>query len=60
MYPSEIKLNYDDLSLGSSDKRGYALMIRDFIIKNNPVLDTTTIEFRILNDVTCNTADEFR
>jgi hypothetical protein len=49
--PSEIKLNYDDLSLGSSDKRGYALMIRDFIIKNNPVLDTTTIEFRILNDV---------
>jgi len=49
--PSEIKLNYDELSLGSSDKRGYAMMIRDFVIKNNPALDTTTIEFRILSDV---------
>jgi beta-galactosidase len=49
--PGEIKLNYDELNLGSSDKHGFALMIRAFIIKNNPALDTTTIEFRILNDV---------
>jgi hypothetical protein len=49
--PSEIKLNYDELSLGSSDKRGYAMMINDFVIKNNTALDTTTIEFRILSDV---------
>jgi hypothetical protein len=26
-------------------------MLRDYILKNNPVLDTTTIEFRTLNDL---------
>lgn len=49
--PAEIKPSYDDLSIGSSDKHGSEAMIRDFIIKNNPALDTATIEFRILADV---------
>jgi hypothetical protein len=49
--PREIKMNYDELNLGLSDKTGYERMLRDYILKNNPVLDTTTIEFRTLNDL---------
>ncbi len=49
--PREIKMNYDELNLGSSEKLGYVSMIRDYILKNNPSLDTTTIEFRTLTDL---------
>jgi beta-galactosidase len=49
--PREIKMNYDELSLGPSDKTGYDRMIRDYILKNNPSLDTATIEFVTLNDL---------
>jgi beta-galactosidase len=49
--PREIKMNYDELNLGSSDKHGYIMMIKDYIFKNNPSLDTATIEFRTLGDL---------
>jgi hypothetical protein len=49
--PREIKMNYDELNLGSSDKHGYIMMIKDYIFKNNPSLDTATIEFRSLSDL---------
>ena len=49
--PREIKMNYDELNLGASDKTGYERMLRDYMLKNNPALDTTTIEFRTLNDL---------
>jgi beta-galactosidase len=49
--PREIKLNYDEIDLGPSDKPGYERMIRNYILKNNPSLDTTTIEFRTLSHV---------
>jgi len=49
--PREIKMNYDELNLGSSDKSGYVRMIRDYILKNNPSLDSATIEFKTLNDL---------
>ncbi|MGC1392196.1 MAG: sugar-binding domain-containing protein [Bacteroidales bacterium] len=52
--PREIKLNIDDLSLGSSDKPGYKKIISEYILKNNPSVDTTTIEFRTLNELFCN------
>jgi hypothetical protein len=49
--PREIKMNYDELNLGSSDKHGYIKIIKDYIFKNNPSLDTATIEFRTLGDL---------
>ena len=49
--PREIKETTDELNLGQSDKRGYTGLIRDYIRKNNPALDTTTIEFRTLSDL---------
>jgi len=49
--PREIKLNSDELSLGLSDKSGYIRMIRDYILKSNPSIDTATIEFRTLSDL---------
>ena len=49
--PREIKMNYEMLSLGTSDKPGYVRMLRDYILKNNPSLDTATIEFRTLTDL---------
>jgi beta-galactosidase len=49
--PREIKETRDELNLGPSDKPGYARLIRDYIKKNNPALDTTTIEFKTLSDL---------
>jgi hypothetical protein len=44
-------MNYEMLSLGTSDKPGYVRILRDYILKNNPSLDTATIEFRTLTDL---------
>jgi len=49
--PREIKETTDELNLGQTDKQGYTKLIRDYIRKNNPVVDTTTIEFRALSDL---------
>ena len=49
--PKEIKETPDELNLGASDQQGYTRLIRDYIKKNNPVLDTATIEFKTLIDL---------
>jgi hypothetical protein len=49
--PREIKLTNDELNLGRSDKHGYLRTIKDYIIKNNSSLDTTTTEFNTLTDL---------
>jgi hypothetical protein len=49
--PREIKMTYDELNFNPSDKPGFAWAIRDSILKNNPSLDTATIEFKTLVDL---------
>ena len=49
--PREIREISDELNMGKSDKRGYAILIRDYIKKNNPAVDTSTVEFRVLSDL---------
>jgi beta-galactosidase len=46
--PREIKLTFDDLNLGTSDRNGYARSIKAVIIKSNPAIDTSSVEFRSL------------
>ena len=48
--PREIKASSDEFNLSPSDKNGYSVIIRDYIIKNNPSVDTSTIEFHTLID----------
>lgn len=49
--PVEIKLNSEEITLGISDKQGYKKLIRDYISKNNPAVDTSTTEFNFLTDI---------
>ena len=49
--PKEIKFTFDEFNLGLSDKLGFESAIRDYILKNNPSLDTSTIEFKTLIDL---------
>jgi len=49
--PREIKAGSDELDLGTKDKTGYRKTIREYITKNNPAVDTTTIEFKTLTDL---------
>jgi beta-galactosidase len=46
--PREIKMAFEEITLGSSDGHGYGKLIRDYISRNNATLDTTTVEFRTL------------
>ncbi|MCU0472702.1 MAG: DUF4982 domain-containing protein [Bacteroidales bacterium] len=46
--PKEIKPTEDEFNLGSSDRQSYAKVMRDYILKNNPATDTSTIEVRVL------------
>lgn len=46
--PKEISLIYTNLNLGTSDRNGYARMIREYILKNNPANDSSTVEFKAL------------
>ncbi len=46
--PEEIRKAYDDLSFTSADRQGYIRSVRDYIMKNNPSVDSATIEFRTL------------
>jgi beta-galactosidase len=46
--PQEIKPTSDELKLNSSDKQGYAATIKDYIFRNNPSVDSATVEFRTL------------
>jgi beta-galactosidase len=49
--PMDIKLSYDEFRVTSSDRVGYARLIRDYVIKNNPSVDTSTVEFKSLIDL---------
>jgi hypothetical protein len=49
--PREIKSTSGELNLGISDKSGYKKLIREFIVKDNPSIDTSLIEFRTLTDL---------
>jgi len=46
--PEEIKTITTDFNPGSSDKKGYLKAVREFISRNNPSADTSTVEFRSL------------
>jgi beta-galactosidase len=47
----EIKFSTDGFNMDISDKRGYMKGIRDYIVKNNPDVDSSSIEFRSLVNV---------
>jgi len=49
--PEEIKTIITDFNPGSLDKKGYLKAITEFISKNNPPVDTSTVEFRSLVDL---------
>jgi len=49
--PREIKGTTSELNLGNSDKSGFRKLIREFIVKNNPSIDTSLIEFKTLTDL---------
>jgi hypothetical protein len=46
--PQEIKMTYDEFKITTSDRKGYAKTIKDYIMKDNPATDTATVEFRTL------------
>ena len=47
----EIKFSTDGFNMDISDKKGYMKSIRDYIVKNNPDVDSSSIEFRSLVNV---------
>jgi beta-galactosidase len=49
--PQELKLTNNDINLGPSDKPGYLKLMREILMKNNPVTDTVSIEFKALVDL---------
>jgi hypothetical protein len=52
--PREINPAFDEFKMGDADKQGYEKAIRDFIKKNNPSVDTTSVEFKSLSDLLAN------
>ena len=46
--PEEIKSTTDELKLSASDRQGYAKAVKEYILKNNQAIDTSTVEFRTL------------
>jgi beta-galactosidase len=49
--PHEIKATLEELNLGNSDRNGYERSVRDYILKNNPLVDTSSVEFKTLTDL---------
>lgn len=49
--PQEIKRSSDDLAFTAADKKGFVTAITDHILRNNPAVDTSTIEFRALKEL---------
>jgi beta-galactosidase len=49
--PREINPAFEEFNLGGSDKAGYEKAIRDYMKKNNPSVDTASIEFKTLADL---------
>jgi hypothetical protein len=46
--PREIKLTYDEFNKSSSDLSGFTIAIRDYILMNNPSVDSASVEFKTL------------
>lgn len=46
--PREIKFTVDEFTSTATDRKGHANALRDYIFRNNPAADTSTIEFRAL------------
>jgi len=46
--PQEIKRSYDDITFKAADRKAYEGDIKDHILRNNPAVDTSTVEFRTL------------
>ena len=49
--PREIKETDSELNLGHLDRSGYEQSVREYIVKSNPSVDTTSIEFKALTDL---------
>ena len=49
--PKEIKFSFDEIKLPASDKQAYAKLMRETIKKNNPAVDTSTVEFKALIEI---------
>ncbi len=52
--PKEIKLIFSDINLGTSDRNGYARSIKNYILKNNPANDSSSVEFKVLVELFAN------
>ena len=49
--PREIETTTDDFNLSPSNKPGFAKAVRSYILKNNPSVDTASVELRALVDL---------
>jgi len=49
--PKEINMTSEEIILKPSDKPGYAHMIKSYLLKNNPTIDSVSIEFNALVDL---------
>jgi hypothetical protein len=49
--PREINVTTEEINLNPSDKPGYARLIKSYILKNNPSIDSVSIEFNALIDL---------
>jgi hypothetical protein len=47
--PQEISKTYEGIKLSASGRAGYIKAFADYALKNNPKLDTSTVEFRALS-----------
>jgi beta-galactosidase len=46
--PREINFTFDEFSLPKNDKAGFSKILCEYILKNNPSVDTSQIEFKAL------------
>jgi hypothetical protein len=46
--PHEIKDSFDEIKLTARDEAGYRKAVREYLVKNNPGVDSATVEFRAL------------
>lgn len=49
--PREIVSSSEELKLNLPDRTGYSKYMREYIVKNNPAVDSATIEFRSLVNI---------
>lgn len=49
--PREIKYSTDGIKVTATGMSGYKIAIRELIVKNNPAIDTSSVEFRTLAGV---------